>query len=107
MKIFQILGSFCHWDASNVVSSLDEVRERFAPDIVFVEAPDNVREGWGFDGTLEGDARFLRPVPPDGWEYDDETGTFYDPSAVPEEPDDGTDIWDELAAAYMEGVDEA
>ena len=107
MKIFQILGGFCHWDASNVVSSLDEAAERFAPDIVFVEAPDNVREGWGFDETLDGDARFLRPVPPEGWEYDDDTGTFYDPSAVPEEPADGADIWDALAAAYTEGVNEA
>ncbi len=107
MKIFQILGGFCHWDASNVVSSLDEAAERFAPDIVFVEAPDNVREGWGFDDSLDGDARFLRPVPPEGWEYDDDTGTFYDPNAVPEAPAGGSDIWDELAAAYREGVDEA
>lgn len=105
MKIFQILGGFCHWDASNVVSSLEEAAERFAPDIVFVEAPDNVHEGWGFDETLEGDARFVRPVPPEGWEYDDETGTFYVPGE--EEPDSGSDIWDALAAAYMEGVDEA
>jgi hypothetical protein len=107
MKIFQILGGFCHWDASNVVSTLEEAQERFAPNIVFVKAPDNVREGWGFDASLEGDARFIRPTPPDGWEYDDETGTFYDPAAVPDDPGGGSDIWDALAAAYREGVDEA
>lgn len=107
MKIFQIVDGFCHWDASNVISSLDEARERFAPDIVFVEAPDNVREGWGFDASLEGDARFIRPTPPEGWEYDDETGTFYVPGETEEEPSSGSDIWDELAAAYREGVDEA
>lgn len=107
MKIFQILGDFCHWDASNVISTLEEARERFAPDIIFVEAPDNVREGWGFDASLEGDARFIRPVPPEGWEYDEETGTFYVPGETEEETSGGSDIWDELAEAYMEGVDEA
>ncbi len=107
MKIFQILGEVCHWDASNVISSLAEAEQRFAPDIVFVEAPDNVREGWGFDASLEGDARFIRPVPPEGWEYDEETGTFYVPGETEEDPSGGSDIWDELAAAYMEGVDEA
>lgn len=106
MKIFQILGGVCHWDASAVVHSLDEARERFAPDIVFAEAPDNVHEGWGYDDSLEGDARFLRPTPPDGWEYDDETGTFYVPGEE-SGPEDGADIWDALAAAYSEGVNEA
>ena len=105
MKVFQILGGFCHWDASNQFPSLQDTVGKFAPDIVFVEAPDNVREGWGFDETLEGDARFVRPVPPEGWEYDDETGTFYVPGE--EEPDEGADIWDALAAAYMEGVETA
>lgn len=107
MKIFQILGEVCHWDASNVVSSLEEAAERFAPDIVFVEAPDNVREGWGFNASLEGDARFIRPTPPEGWEYDDETGTFYIPGETDEDLSGGSDIWDELAAAYEEGVNEA
>lgn len=107
MRIFQILGGFCHWDASNVLSSLDEAAERFAPDIVFVEAPDNVREGWGYDASLDGDARFIKPVPPDGWEYDDETGTFYLPGETDDDTSGGADIWDELATAYESGVNEA
>lgn len=77
MKIFQILNGFCFWDASHVVSSLEEASQRFAPDIVFVEAPDYVREGWGYNELSEGDERFIKPTPPDGWLYDDESGTFY------------------------------
>lgn len=107
MKIFQILGGLCHWDASNVLSSLDEAAERFAPDMVFVEAPDNVREGWGYDPLADGDDRFIRPTAPEGWEYDDETGTFYVPGETGNGTSGGSDIWDDLAAAYREGVDEA
>lgn len=77
MKIFQISNGFCYWDASRVVSSLEEASQRFAPDIEFVEAPDYVREGWGYDVLADGDARFVKPIPPDGWLYDDESGTFY------------------------------
>lgn len=103
MRFFQILGEVCHWDASDVIASLDEAAERFAPDIVIVEAPDYVREGWGYDASAEGDERFIRPVPPAGWLYDENTGTFYPEDAEPET----NDIWDELAAAYEEGVNEA
>lgn len=77
MRIFQIQDSLCRWDATNSVTSIEAVREIYSPDIVFVEAPDYVREGWGYDNLAEGDARFLRPVPPDGYLYDEETGTFY------------------------------
>lgn len=77
MKIIQIQSGFCFWDASSVVSSLEEAAERFAPNIVFVEAPDYVREGWGFDPDAEGDARFICPTAPEGWLYDDATGTLY------------------------------
>lgn len=106
MKIFQVFGGFCHWDATAVLPSIDAAAEMFAPDIVFVEAPDYVREGWGFDETAEGDTRFIRPVPPEGWLYDDETGAFYQESdAVPASEE--SDIWDELAAAYESGVNEA
>lgn len=106
MKIFQIYGGFCHWDATAVLPSMDAAAEMFAPDIVFVETPDFVFEGWGFDETAEGDARFIRPIPPAGWEYDEKTGTFYVPGEE-NQPPDGADIWDELAAAYESGVNEA
>lgn len=77
MKIFQILNGFVHWDASNTAKSLDIARKMYSPDILFVEAPDYVHEGWGYDETQVGDARFIAPEAPEGWMYDPETGAFY------------------------------
>ncbi len=77
MKIFQIVGDFCHWDASAVLRTLSDKEKRFSPDTVFVEAPDFVFEGWGYDASREGDERFIKPLPPEGWLYDDACGTFY------------------------------
>lgn len=74
MKIFQILHNFCYWQTP--FKSLEETRN-FPPDCIFVEAPDYVTEQWGYDETKEGDERFIRPVPPDGWIYDEETGEYF------------------------------
>ena len=79
----QILDGFCHWDASLIYTSIDEARQFYAPDIEFVEAPDFVFEGWGFDASAEGDARFIKPEPPEGWLYDEKTGTFYPEGEAP------------------------
>lgn len=82
MKVFQILESICHWDATPEFPTLADTEGKFAPDVFFVEAPDYVHEGWGFDEEADGDERFIQPTPPEGWLYDLETGTFYrDPSA--------------------------
>ena len=72
MAIFQIVNGKCHWQTP--FTSLDEVKDRFPPDCLFVDAPDYVNEQWGFDETEIGDDRFIKPVPPEGWIYDDETG---------------------------------
>ena len=77
MKIFQIVNNICYYDATPVHPTLESTVDRYPPDVLFVEAPDIVREGWGYDPTETGDARFIRPMPPEGWQYDDETGTFY------------------------------
>lgn len=84
MKVFQILGGFCHWDATKKHPTLADTAGKYAPDILFVEAPDYVFEGWGYDPDASGDARFVQPVPPEGWAYDRETGTFYptDPEII-------------------------
>ena len=42
-----------------------------------METPDYVFEGWGYDETAEGYERFIKPTAPEGWAYDDATGTFY------------------------------
>lgn len=72
MAIFQIVNGKCHWRTP--FTSLDEVKDRFPPDCLFVDAPDYVNEQWGYDETEIGDDRFIKPVPPEGWVYDDETG---------------------------------
>lgn len=77
MKVFQIVDHFCYYDATPVHPTLADTEGKYPPDVLFVEAPDNVFEGWGYDGTQEGDARFIKPTPPEGWLYDDATGTFY------------------------------
>lgn len=75
MKVFQILHGRCHWQTP--FKSLAETTGKFPPDCIFVEAPDYVNEQWGFDETEIGDARFIKPVPPEGFIYDEETGMMY------------------------------
>ena len=88
MKIFQILDGWCHHDCSREFPNIQSTVGKFHPSIVFVEAPDYVFEGWAFDATKEGNDRFIKPEAPEGWLYDDVTGTFYSenetaPSAQP------------------------
>ena len=80
MKIFQILHGRCHWQTP--FTSLAETVGRFPADCLFVEAPDYVNEQWGFDETEVGDDRFIKPVPPEGFIYDDETGQMYPESML-------------------------
>ena len=76
MKIVQILNDRVWWDATFMHPTLESTEGKYAPDIVFVEAPDYVFESWGWDGTKEGDARFIKPEAPEGWVYNEETGQF-------------------------------
>ncbi|HOR13608.1 MAG TPA: hypothetical protein PKX46_06740 [Clostridia bacterium] len=89
MKIFQILNSICHWDATGKHPTIESTQGLYAPDIVFIEAPDYVFEGWGYDAEAEGDERFIQPTPPEHWLYDPETGTFYP------DPDNPAEGWEE------------
>ncbi len=87
MKVFQILNDMCYVQMN--CQSVAELAGKYPADIKFVEAPDYVNEHWGFcdvdqDGNpIEGDARFIHPVAPEGWIYDDETGTFYSEDSIP------------------------
>ena len=80
MKIFQIVNNIVHYDMTHLYSSVAVARSKYPPTVQIVEAPDYVFEGWGFDPNENGDNRFIKPTPPEGWEYDDATGTFYDPN---------------------------
>ena len=83
MKIFQIVDGFCYWDATKSVQSLSNTIGRYPSDVLFVEAPNYVFEGWGYDDTKEGNERFVMPDAPEGWLYDHKTGTFYPEDFVP------------------------
>lgn len=72
MKIFQVEDNMCRWDASRQVPSLEYAQKNFPANLLFVEAPDYVFEGWGY---IQGE--FIQPTPPEGWIYDKDTGTFY------------------------------
>ena len=109
MKIFQIYNGFCYWDATAVHPTIDSTIGKYPPDIIFVEAPDYVFENWGYDSNKTGDARFIKPTAPEGWYYDDETGSF-EPINPPEpepEPDTAESVLADATAAYEEGVNEA
>ena len=86
MKIFQIAFGLCYYDMTPLYASAEEAKKFYPSDAVIVDAPDNVREGWGYDKTQEGDARFIKPTPPEGWLYDDATGSFYPKDSEPPEP---------------------
>lgn len=83
MKIFQIKDGFVFHDLTAVHNNFAVARASYAPNIELVEAPDYVFEGWGFDASKEGDERFIQPQPPEGWLYDEATGTFYPEDGVP------------------------
>lgn len=100
MKIFQIHLGFCHWDATRKHPTLESTKGRYTSETLFVEAPDYVFEGWGYDETAEGDARFIQPVPPEGWLYDAETGTFYPEDEPAESESASMPTYEELLTMY-------
>lgn len=92
MKVFQIVGDFCHYDATRVHPTVKSTEGRYPPDVLFVEAPDYVFEGWGY---LNGE--FIKPTPPEGWIYDDATGTFYPEDYAPPAPDPTPSLEEQVA----------
>lgn len=77
MKIMEILDNRCHHEYTEF-SSMEEARLAYPEGTIdLVEAPDNVWEGYGYDPSQEGDARFIRPPLNEGWDYDDQ-GHPYD-----------------------------
>lgn len=109
MKIFQILDGICYYDATAVHPTLADTIGKYPPGVIFVEAPDYVFENWGYDESKTGDERFIKPTPPEGWYYDDETGSFkpINPPEPEPEPDTAESVLADVTAAYEEGVNEA
>lgn len=52
-------------------ATAEEAYKVFPRDIVLVDAPDWVGEGWGYNPDAEGDERFIAPGLPDGWFWDE------------------------------------
>ena len=109
MKIFQIYGGICYYDATAVHPTLESTVGKYPPNVQFVEAPDYVFENWGYNSTKSGDERFIKPTPPEGWYYDDETGSFkpINPPEPQPKPDTAASVLADVTAAYEEGVNEA
>lgn len=83
MKVFLIFKGFCYNNLTPLYPNAETARKFYSPDTLIVDAPDYVFESWGYDETKEGDERFIRPTPPDGWKYDEGTGTFYPENELP------------------------
>lgn len=49
MKVFQIVNNICHWDASSMYESAAEAAKNYAPDVIFVDAPNYVEEGYIYE----------------------------------------------------------
>ena len=77
MKIVEIVDGRVHREYPEL-NSLDEAYRTYARTLMFVEAPDTVFPGYGFDSTKKGDERFIRPKLEDGWEYN-ESGYPWNP----------------------------
>lgn len=100
MKVFQIENNICYWDASNKFPTVESTVGYFPPELLFVEAPNYVFEGWGYI-----DGEFIQPTAPDGWIYNENTGTFYpedyDINMQSDEPDESNSALDILLDALI------
>ena len=83
-KIVQILNNTVCWVTNH--NSIAEITKLFPPQCVFVVAPDYVFKGWGYrtidenGNVLSGNDRFIKPIPPDGYFYNETTGKIEDAS---------------------------
>ena len=67
MKYFKVVKNFIFEEIFNLEKEIGNF---------VVIAPDYVFEGWGFDITQKGENRFIKPECPEGFKYDEKTGTF-------------------------------
>lgn len=79
-KVFEIVDGICI-DKLPFTSLTTKITSR-SSNVLFVQAPDYVFPGWGYknvddDGnSITGDDCFIKPVAPEGYFYNDETGEF-------------------------------
>ena len=83
MKVFQIVDGFCFKDITSLSNHHDLSK---ITALHYEEAPDYVFAKWGFDPDKEGDERFVKPIPPEGFIYNEENGCFEPENPDPIEP---------------------
>jgi hypothetical protein len=76
MKVFQIKDDICFCDVTRQHPNLLSTIGKYPKNVLFVEAPDYVFEGWGYDENAT-DNKFIKPEAPEGWLYDEASGTYY------------------------------
>lgn len=77
MKVVEVRNGIVQREYTEYTTA-EEARRHFAPNIEFADAPDTVWPGYGFDPGKRGDARFIRPLLNEGWDYD-ENGQPWNP----------------------------
>lgn len=79
MKLFDVVDNEIHAEYTGMYENAEEASKHYAPNIVFVDAPNWVFPGFGFDPSKNGDDRFIEPTTDTpGWVYDG-NGTFWNP----------------------------
>ena len=80
MKVFQIENGICFYDMTHMYDNAAQAATHYPASLVIVDAPDEVREGWTYDGE-----KFSPPVM-EGMVYDNATGCYYDEGGSPPKP---------------------
>ena len=87
MKVVQIVNGVVAWVTN--FKTVAETVGKYPRTCLFVSAPDYVFEKWTYvtkdeEGKpITGDARFVKPIPPEGYIYDDYTGKFLKEEDLP------------------------
>ena len=87
MKVVQIVNGVVAWVTN--FKTVAETVGKYPRTCLFVSAPDHVFEKWTYrtkdeEGKpITGDDRFVKPVPPEGYIYDDYTGKFLKEEDLP------------------------
>ena len=96
MKVFQVENGICFYDMTSLYDSAAQAATHYPPTLLIVDAPDNVHEGWVFDGES------FSPPTMEGKIYDESTNAFYDEGGEPPKPVDSKAEAQKLARAIYD-----
>lgn len=100
MKVFQVENGICFYDMTHMYDSAAQAATHYPPTLLIVDAPDNVHEGWAFDGEN------FTPPTMEGKIYDETANAFYDEGGSPPKPVNELDktMKQSRALAEVEGI---